>query len=57
MAGRPNARQWVAVWRRMLIAERTGIDLPSAAADKIGANDAKYPADKVRGRAAKYTEL
>ncbi len=41
----------------LLIAERTGIDLPSAAADKIGANDAKYPADKVRGRAAKYTEL
>ena len=41
----------------LLIAERTGIDLPSAAAGKIAANDAKYPADKVRGRAAKYTEL
>lgn len=41
----------------LLIAERTGIDLPAATADKIWANDAKYPADKVRGRAAKYTEL
>ena len=41
----------------LLIAERTGIDLPSAAADKIAANEAKYPADKAWGRAAKYTEL
>lgn len=41
----------------LLIAERTGIDLAVATADKIRANDAKYPADKVRGRAAKYTEL
>lgn len=41
----------------LLIAERAGFDLPSATADKITANEAKYPADKVRGRAAKYTEL
>lgn len=41
----------------LLIAERTGIDLLLAAADKIALNEAKYPADKARGRAAKYTEL
>ena len=41
----------------LLIAERTGFDLPAAAAEKIRANDAKYPADKARGRAEKYTEL
>ena len=41
----------------LLIAERAGIDLPAAAADKIVANEAKYPADKARGSAAKYTEL
>jgi dCTP diphosphatase len=33
------------------------IDLFQAAADKLAANDAKYPADKARGRADKYTEL
>ena len=41
----------------LLIAERTGIDLQSAAADKIAANEAKYPVDKAYGSAAKYTEL
>ena len=41
----------------LLIAERTGIDLPSAAAAKIAENDAKYPADKAYGSAAKYTDL
>ena len=41
----------------LLIAERAGFDLPSAAADKIEDNEAKYPADKARGSAAKYTEL
>ena len=41
----------------LLIAERTGIDLPAAAADKIAANEAKYPVDKAYGSAAKYTEL
>ena len=41
----------------LLIAERTGIDLPAAAAEKIAANEAKYPVDKAYGSAAKYTEL
>lgn len=41
----------------LLIAERAGIDLPRAAADKIAENEAKYPVDKARGNARKYTEL
>lgn len=41
----------------LLIAERTGIDLQSAAAQKIRTNDLKYPVTKARGTAAKYTEL
>jgi NTP pyrophosphatase (non-canonical NTP hydrolase) len=41
----------------LLIFERAGIDLGAAAADKIARNAAKYPVDKARGKAAKYTEL
>jgi NTP pyrophosphatase (non-canonical NTP hydrolase) len=41
----------------LLIAERAGIDLPRAAAEKITKNEAKYPVDKARGNARKYTEL
>jgi len=41
----------------LLIAERAGIDLQEAAARKIAINDVKYPADKARGTAAKYTDL
>jgi NTP pyrophosphatase (non-canonical NTP hydrolase) len=41
----------------LLIAERIGIDLQVAAAQKIAANEAKYPVEKARGTAAKYTEL
>ena len=41
----------------LLIAERTGFDLASAAADKIAANELKYPIDKAHGTARKYTEL
>lgn len=41
----------------LLIAERTGIDLQVAAAEKIAANNAKYPVEKSRGTSAKYTEL
>jgi len=41
----------------LLIAERAGIDLQSAAAQKIRANELKYPVEKARGTAAKYTEL
>jgi len=38
------------------IADKLGIDLYSAAERKIVINAAKYPADKVRGSARKYTE-
>ncbi len=35
----------------------TGIDLSAAIEAKMAANNQKYPADKSRGRADKYTEL
>lgn len=38
------------------IAEVLGIDLVAAANDKITLNAQKYPAEKVRGSNAKYTE-
>jgi NTP pyrophosphatase (non-canonical NTP hydrolase) len=41
----------------LLIAERAGIDLPAAAARKIEINEAKYPVEKARGNARKYTRL
>lgn len=41
----------------LLVAERAGIDLQSAAAQKMSANALKYPVQRARGTAAKYTEL
>jgi len=41
----------------LLVAERTGIDIQAAAAQKIAANEVKYPVSKARGTAAKYTRL
>lgn len=41
----------------LLIAERAGIDLQRAAANKIAANELKYPVEKARGTATKYTDL
>lgn len=41
----------------LLVAERAGIDLQVAAADKITANAEKYPVDKARGTSEKYTKL
>ena len=41
----------------LLICERAGIDLDVAAAEKIERNGLKYPVEKARGNAAKYTEL
>ena len=41
----------------LLIAERAGFDLADAAAAKIEANELKYPAEKARGNARKYTDL
>ena len=41
----------------LLIAERAGIDLCQAAARKIELNERKYPIEKARGNARKYTDL
>ncbi|MGI9464323.1 MAG: nucleotide pyrophosphohydrolase [Aestuariivirgaceae bacterium] len=41
----------------LLICERTGIDLSTAAADKIKHNEQKYPVEKSKGSARKYTQL
>ena len=41
----------------LLICERAGIDLGRAADAKIDRNGVKYPVEKSRGRAVKYTEL
>ena len=41
----------------LLVAERSGIDLQAVAAEKIAANAIKYPVNKARGTATKYTEL
>lgn len=39
----------------MLLADRLDIDLKAAIHDKIDKNEAKYPADLVRGSSKKYT--
>ena len=41
----------------LLIAERAGIDLLAAANAKIDRNEEKYPVEKAKGNARKYTEL
>jgi NTP pyrophosphatase (non-canonical NTP hydrolase) len=41
----------------LLVAERSGIDLLQASQRKIARNEAKYPVEKARGTARKYTEL
>ncbi len=41
----------------LLICERAGIDLEAAADAKIERNAVKYPVEKARGNARKYTEL
>jgi len=41
----------------LLVAERAGIDIQQAAAEKIQANDKKYPIEKSRGTATKYNKL
>lgn len=38
------------------LADRLKLDIPQAVADKTRKNEAKYPADKVRGSSRKYTE-
>lgn len=39
------------------LADRLGVSLPDAIGEKIDANNAKYPVEKSRGSARKYTEL
>jgi dCTP diphosphatase len=41
----------------MLLADKAGFDLLEAVSAKLGANRAKYPAEKARGRADKYDRL
>jgi dCTP diphosphatase len=41
----------------LYLADATGIDVADAVDAKIGANAAKYPVERARGSAAKYTEL
>jgi len=38
------------------LADRVGVDLLDAAAEKIAINAEKYPADRVKGDARKYSE-
>ena len=38
------------------LAGQLGVDLPAAVDRKIGLNEEKYPADRVRGSAKKYSE-
>lgn len=39
------------------VADRSGVNLEQAVRDKLKSNDQKYPKDKSRGSAKKYTEL
>ena len=39
------------------MADVLGVNLADVICDKIDANDRKYPVDKARGNARKYTEL
>ena len=41
----------------IMVAQRLGLDLEVAARDKMVQNRRKYPVEKARGLAAKYTEL
>jgi NTP pyrophosphatase (non-canonical NTP hydrolase) len=41
----------------MLVAHTAGFDLVEAAADKIKLNETRYPVDKAKGSAAKYSQL
>ncbi|HYQ70356.1 MAG TPA: nucleotide pyrophosphohydrolase, partial [Gammaproteobacteria bacterium] len=39
------------------LADKLGIDLDVAVAAKMALNEQKYPVDKARGNALKYTEF
>lgn len=44
------------LWFLVRLSDRLDIDLLEAAESKLAANAAKYPADRVRGNAKKYTD-
>ena len=37
------------------LADKLGVDIPSAVEEKMAINEARYPADQARGSARKYT--
>lgn len=41
----------------LILAHQAGLDLGQAFRDKIAKNEVKYPVDKARGKASKYTQL
>ena len=41
----------------LMLLEKYGLDLEEIVQKKLAANGEKYPADKARNRAAKYTDL
>jgi NTP pyrophosphatase (non-canonical NTP hydrolase) len=41
----------------LLLAEKQGLDVRQIVLDKIAKNAEKYPIDKAKGSAQKYTEL
>jgi len=41
----------------LLLIEKYGLDLERIVLEKLAANEEKYPADKARNSAAKYTDL
>ncbi|MEX3814022.1 nucleotide pyrophosphohydrolase [Paraburkholderia sp. BR13439] len=41
----------------LLVTHTAGFDLVDAAAEKLQLNEARYPVDKAKGTAAKYSEL
>ncbi|CAG9270651.1 nucleotide pyrophosphohydrolase [Paraburkholderia unamae] len=41
----------------MLVAHTAGFDLVDAAAEKLKLNETRYPVEKAKGSAAKYSEL
>lgn len=59
LANRPRlSEEWADVFIYLLrLAQVAGIDPEVAALEKIRQNSEKYPIDKARGKATKYTEL
>jgi NTP pyrophosphatase (non-canonical NTP hydrolase) len=41
----------------LMLLEKYGLDLEKIVLEKLAANEEKYPADKARNNAAKYTDL